>query len=401
MLELSIDAFNDFRCTGSSCEDTCCRGWSIIVDQDTYFKYKKEKTPELQAMFKKNITRLKNVNKNSYAIMNLNNNGECMFLDNDKLCSVYKLLGPDKMCYTCQIYPRQIVEVYNIVQKSIALSCPEACRKVLFREQPLEFNLEEVSLTKENFKNNLTNGNNINHFSKEIFFELRSFAIGLLQNRNYSLEERLLILGMFIEDISSKKDEDILEVINSYNLKINNNTFKNITTYIDKNSILGTKIRQCVNIYLSIVPTFKRNQIIKTMEIIEHGLNLSKNDYNEFKKNYLFIRDNYANEVFKQYHYVFENYLVNYIFKNPKVFLERDLINNYAEMLIYYNMLSFSILGAIGSLKDNVTENDLVLVISTISRGVEHNSTNTNSLKALIDKYNLNSLNKLIPLITA
>ena len=400
MLELSIDAFNDFECIGNSCEDICCSNWSIIVDQDTYFRYKRESNPEFKALFENNITRLKSASKIGYAKMNLNKNGECMFLDKDKLCSVYKLLGPEKMCHTCRVYPRQIVEVYDIIQKSIALSCPEACRKLLFRENPLEFNLNEVSFIEDKFVQNLTKHNNQLYFDKEIFFELRNFAIGLLQNRDYSIEERLLVLGMFIEDVSDKKDNDILQVINNYTLKINNGIFENITTYINKENILDTEIRYCINIYLSIVNVFKKALTIKVTSMIDNGLNLSKNnDFDEFKKNYLDIKNNYANELFEQYHYVFENYLVNYIFNNPKMFLDKDLMSCYAEMLIYYSMVRFSMRGVIASLKDNLTENDLVLVISSISRGVEHDTKNTKSLKTLIDKYSLNNLSNLIPLI--
>lgn len=205
---------------------------------------------------------------------------------------------------------------------------------------------------------------------------------------------------MFIEDISSKKDEEILTIINDYNLKVNNGAFKNITHVIDRSSFVDMQIKHYINIYLSIVPRFKQKQIIKTMSIVDDGLKLSKNnDFDEFKENYLKIKDEFANDLFEKYNYVFENYLVNYIFKTPNMFMSRDLMGSYAEMLIYYNMIKFSMIGTVGSLRDNISESDLVLVISTISRGVEHNKVNTASLKTLIDKCSFNNLSNLIPLI--
>ena len=30
----------DFRCLASSCPDTCCAGWEIIIDSETYEHYK-------------------------------------------------------------------------------------------------------------------------------------------------------------------------------------------------------------------------------------------------------------------------------------------------------------------------------------------------------------------------
>ena len=32
-------SFDQFRCIGADCEDTCCVGWGIVVDQETYEKY--------------------------------------------------------------------------------------------------------------------------------------------------------------------------------------------------------------------------------------------------------------------------------------------------------------------------------------------------------------------------
>ena len=33
--------YKDFKCTASKCTDTCCAGWEIIIDDETYKNYKK------------------------------------------------------------------------------------------------------------------------------------------------------------------------------------------------------------------------------------------------------------------------------------------------------------------------------------------------------------------------
>ena len=48
-----------------------------------------------------------------------------MFLDDKKLCSIYKLIGPESMCHTCRVYPRYSVNLDEFIQKTISLSCPE------------------------------------------------------------------------------------------------------------------------------------------------------------------------------------------------------------------------------------------------------------------------------------
>ena len=32
--------FNDFRCVAAECEDTCCAGWQIVIDEQSLEKYK-------------------------------------------------------------------------------------------------------------------------------------------------------------------------------------------------------------------------------------------------------------------------------------------------------------------------------------------------------------------------
>ena len=34
------DYFKQFKCIASECEDTCCAGWEIVIDDDTYDMYK-------------------------------------------------------------------------------------------------------------------------------------------------------------------------------------------------------------------------------------------------------------------------------------------------------------------------------------------------------------------------
>ena len=36
--------YKDFKCIASKCTDTCCAGWQIIIDEDTYSKYKNVKS---------------------------------------------------------------------------------------------------------------------------------------------------------------------------------------------------------------------------------------------------------------------------------------------------------------------------------------------------------------------
>lgn len=400
MIELSIDAFNNFECIGNLCEDHCCREWSISIDKSTYDNYEKEDNEEFKRIFKHAVSKIKDGGEYNYAIMNLNMNGECMFLDDKKLCSIYKLIGPESMCHTCRVYPRYSVNLDEFIQKTISLSCPEACRKVLLRKEPIEFNLRKIDESEDTTVNKVIMFDQKGCFSKDVFIELRSFVIDLLQDRNYSIEERLITLGLFIEDINGKDEQEILKITNKYVSDIANNSYKGITNYIDTKNILDMEIRYSIKSYLRVISKFTNTKLRKNMLNMRDGLKISEDiSFEELKENYIDIKNKYYNPFIEEYKYVFENYLVNYVFRNMLMYSSENLFKDYAEMIVYYSMIKFAIIGVCGNFKENMDESKLILTISTFLRGVEHNKNNVEALKGLVEECNLECLSNLIPLI--
>ena len=47
--------FARFKCIGGECEDTCCQGWDIEIDKDTFDEYSKVQDHKLKAMLSENI----------------------------------------------------------------------------------------------------------------------------------------------------------------------------------------------------------------------------------------------------------------------------------------------------------------------------------------------------------
>ena len=35
---IALDYFDRFKCIGGDCPRTCCNGWKVIIDNDTYEK---------------------------------------------------------------------------------------------------------------------------------------------------------------------------------------------------------------------------------------------------------------------------------------------------------------------------------------------------------------------------
>lgn len=120
-----------FSCVGAACRDHCCQRWEISLDKTTYNKYIKSEIPNIRKIAQEHIS----VGKKSFqnwAKMFLDNQGNCFYLNEQRLCEIHKQLGPGALSNTCTTYPR-VSKIYKKEEfKSLNISCPEAAKQVLF-----------------------------------------------------------------------------------------------------------------------------------------------------------------------------------------------------------------------------------------------------------------------------
>jgi len=127
-----------FECIGSRCEDTCCRGWEIFVDERHYFRLQKTlaATPEGKADFAASFQpRPPGArDKQSYALLVLQEGKTCTFLTEDQLCRIHRDHGAEVLPNLCALYPRSLAKIGSRFELSTATSCPEAARQLLLHE---------------------------------------------------------------------------------------------------------------------------------------------------------------------------------------------------------------------------------------------------------------------------
>lgn len=123
----------DFKCIGGICEDNCCIGWDVDIDQVTYKKYKKIDNKALKPLIQKNL----HINTQcsdkqiDYAFVTLDRNKRCGFLSEENLCNIQKHCGESFLSNVCANYPRMTHRIDGIFECSATLSCPEVARKAL------------------------------------------------------------------------------------------------------------------------------------------------------------------------------------------------------------------------------------------------------------------------------
>ncbi len=135
-------SYHAFRCIGADCEDTCCVGWIVNIDKDTYDAYQLSDDPELGPRLHELVTiNPAGTSDESYAHVTLSGSA-CPFLS-EGLCAIQKKLGERYLSIMCGRYPRGMNMVDDVLQRSLDLSCPEAARIVLLDPDPMQFDEEE------------------------------------------------------------------------------------------------------------------------------------------------------------------------------------------------------------------------------------------------------------------
>ena len=185
-----------FRCTGTECEDTCCREWTVNIDRQTYEKY--QSLPDIQPRLQECMVIKDAPTELEYARIQYTPSGVCPFLSPERLCEIHKKYGGEYLSRICATYPRNTIAVVGVGETSVALSCPEAARLVLLNPRLLpEADASSTHARYRQFLLNKAPAAASNGDPLAFFFPLRSFIVALLKDPRYPLWQRLFILGQF------------------------------------------------------------------------------------------------------------------------------------------------------------------------------------------------------------
>lgn len=177
MKYLFIELFTEFQCVGGECPDTCCKGWTIYVDELSMEKYAALPEPLRSSV----LERIKDLNGRK--AMKLDEESRCPFWNAQGLCDMYDIISVDALCNTCQIYPRKIVNYYDVMLLTVSLSCPEVARLLLEHSGGLKFQFTED----DNYVD--TTGANLTWYNELINGLV--ITMDILQERNIPLWKRL------------------------------------------------------------------------------------------------------------------------------------------------------------------------------------------------------------------
>lgn len=168
--------FDQFKCIGSACTDTCCAGWEIEVDETTAQEYLAEK-----GAFGDRLRREIGSEPGEY-FFKLKNN-RCPFLNKENLCDIFINLGEDRLCDICREHPRFYNWFGDYTEVGLGLCCEEAERLLFSDSKPLTF-VEEVHTDASDLLDDESE-------ECEQMLEERKAIFTILQNRKKNIGARL------------------------------------------------------------------------------------------------------------------------------------------------------------------------------------------------------------------
>lgn len=396
---LTPQYLNNFACTGSACEDSCCVGWRVDLDKQTYLHYTKSQNQELKPLFQKAVTRKHNGKSDgAYGKIKMEKNGHCPFLSKGMLCKIQLEMGEGALSDTCALYPRQLNQVDGKFERSATMSCPEVVRLALLNADGIIFEQsEEDSSLRYKLQTTFdTEGHLYLRKPQRYFWEIRMFALSLLQDRQYLLADRLILLGMFyqkLEKLAAEKRtrqipaliESFTSLIESERLKeelaavpaqlgIQMKLAKELTDIKVRQGVASKRYLECLNETLLGIDCVDEENIEKMAAKYEEN-------YHSYLKPYL-----------QEKEYILENYLVNEYYKELMPFGSFSTIwDSYIFLCALYGMLKLHLAGMSGYHK-GLTDELTVKLIQSFSKVVLHNRPYILNIIRLITENNFNSL---------
>lgn len=200
--------YDSFSCIAGECEDTCCAGWEIDIDDKSY-QYYMSIEGEFGERLRRNIREYQSDDEDIYEMHGfiLKEDKRCPFLDERGLCELYRELGEDALCSVCTDTPRNFLEYGGEREISLSAACAEAGRLIYGSRKQITFVEKEIA---EEFP--WEESEEESCFAR-LIRTARDQALQILQNRKLPLADRIIHYLSFAGKVQECLNKNDLEKI--------------------------------------------------------------------------------------------------------------------------------------------------------------------------------------------
>ncbi len=365
--------YKDFHCIMGACQDNCCDdGWKIEFSKKDYLTVKRAaQSEELKTMVKQSMRRLREREHNGiYAEFQTNAAGRCAFHTAAGLCALQMECGEGALPAVCRQYPRH--STYTAAAKEYSLS--PSCEGVLallwglpqgidFIEEPLH--PSEVKSVSPRNK------------AAERFAAIRALCIDAIQERSMGLSQRLLLLGLLLQQLC-ETDWESGEALDRWLLRgaamLHDPA---IPAELDK---LPKNKQMCLlNNYKVLALTVKQG-VLRDMRLFEELRASVFSVSPDQEEDVVLHLDRYRaleeklEDLLDHSEYFFENLMVSITFMSgiPRLTDPEELWKNYVSLCNLYSFFRFA---AVCAMEKEVSRERLFHTLVVSSRALLHNQT--------------------------
>lgn len=180
--------YDSFRCIAGACPDSCCKDWTIVVDETAAACYS-----TLTGTLGDRLRQV--LREEDGDVIFVNENGRCPMWRDDGLCRLQAELGEGALCDTCWEFPRLTHDYGDLVFRQLELSCPVAAKLILEGDN--------TPVTEE-----LPGGEEPGYDTQtmEILLHSRQQALALLSDPTLKVNEALAVLLLYGHAVQNRLD---------------------------------------------------------------------------------------------------------------------------------------------------------------------------------------------------
>lgn len=361
---LQPEYVKDFQCDGSKCNAKCCRThWRIDIDINTYKKYQRIKKPDIRNKIISSLEPNELITKEMQVKFNFD--GACQLLCSDNLCYIQRNLGVEALSLTCQVYPRVIRYVGNCQLRVLSMTCPVAAETVLFSEHSMD--IKNISPAKDDRAWRIALGTKpyikIEDKNTQMAINVILGGLSILQNTAYTREQRLVMLGLFMDKADDlKKTPSGAEAIAELAVFYNGDVFRQQMEKLFAGwTFYPVAQRQLLTGILS--------DLQKKGEFANIACLALATQVRDYDKDY----EKYHTLMEKQYGKAIDNYWQQeFLFHGFPFRIEGSFLHNYFAYLLLYKIWEMYVYVLYHANNDSVPKEKLLDLVTAYSKLLDH-----------------------------
>lgn len=366
----------EFKCIGEECSLSCCKGWTVSLDKDTYRLYKS--TPGIAEHVQKPASTQHRSGK-SYGNIKMRSNGSCPLLTETGLCKVQQTLGEASLSETCTTFPRGIVKTPSQTAISYTNACPEVARLCMDSADSMQLERSDDTLGQK-LNYGIQTSPDMTRDGSALFGAVYNFIS--LSDR--ALWKDILVVISYLSSIKSAPDatqNEITQQLFAFGEQLKQDTIPT-----------DPSIFQVTMIYPTLLQTVHLGESAQEFTEVQQTANLALGGahvpFEQKVKNFVIARETYWKLFCEQKPYALKNLFLNDLLRirslfsaEPELIVDRilDQVLNLA-MIRFIQILTFQA-------KNTVDVTAAAHVAATISRKLSHSERNREQLKKALEHH--------------